>query len=760
MADYSKVGLLAVREDGRVLLCRKGRGTSKLILPGGCVEPGENSAECLARELREELGEVTVRDLHYVGTYQDRAAHDDPAVAKTVRIELYQGRIEGVPVASSEIVELVWFGPESGLERLSPILRDKILPDLTARGILAWDVTKAASHGRLPAPVELLAPAKDPDCGRAAIEHGADAVYIGAAQFGARENAANTLEDVAALVDYAHQYWARTYVTVNTLLDDHELPQAVRLIEELYGLGIDGLILQDTGLLECDLPPLPLIASTQMHNHTPEKVAFLEQVGFQRAILARELSVEDIRAVRAAAPRIELECFVHGALCVGFSGQCYLSYAIGGRSGNRGQCAQPCRRIYTLVDAKGRVLMRDRHLLCLRDLNLSDHLHELLDAGVTAFKIEGRLKDRAYVANVTAYYRARLDAIFAEQPGTWRRSSSGTSKTEFAPDLNKTFNRGYTDYFIEGRAERVGAPDTPKMIGEYAGKVIGVRGSKVTMETLLELHPGDGLCFFDAEHKLRGTLVNAVEGNVIVPEKTEGLETGVELYRNHDHAFLKQLDRSRTERRIGVNLALSGTLSGLRLQAEDEDGNTAEFTLDGPFEPAAKPGQALDNLRRQLARTGDTIFACTNVALDLPQTPFIPVAAINALRRGTLERLTAARSAARPRETGGVMRNDAPYPEKQLSYPGNVLNRRAEQFYRRHGVEKIEPAAESGVDLRGQRVMTSRYCIKHQFGWCPRERSRERLAEPLFLIDEDGCRFELEFDCAACQMNVYFGAKR
>ena len=308
-------------------------------------------------------------------------------------------------------------------------------------------------------PVELLAPARDLECGIAAIDCGADAVYIGAPRFGARSAAGNAPEDIAALVRHAHKFWARVYVTLNTLLLDDELEPARRLAWQLHEIGVDGLIIQDAGLLECDLPPMPLIASTQMHNHTPERVAFLEHAGFRRAILARELTLDEIRAIRAAAPAIELECFVHGALCVCFSGQCLLSYALGGRSGNRGQCAQPCRRAYTLVDAEGRTLASDSHLLSLHDLNLSDRLPDLLAAGVTSFKIEGRLKDRTYVANVVAFYRERLDEAMRAATG-FERSSSGTSSPGFEPDLAKTFNRGFTTYFLDGRAEAVGSPET------------------------------------------------------------------------------------------------------------------------------------------------------------------------------------------------------------------------------------------------------------------------------------------------------------
>jgi len=607
-------------------------------------------------------------------------------------------------------------------------------------------------------PVELLAPARDLECGIAAIDCGADAVYIGAPRFGARAAAGNTTEDIAALVRHAHKFWARVYVTLNTLLHDDELEPACRLAWQLHETGVDGLIIQDTGLLECDLPPLPLIASTQMHNHTPERVAFLEQAGLRRAILARELTLDEIRAIRKAAPAIELECFVHGALCVCFSGRCLLSYALGGRSGNRGQCAQPCRRAYTLVDAEGRTLASDQHLLSLRDLNLSDRLPDLLAAGVTSFKIEGRLKDRAYVANVVSFYRAHLDETMRGATG-FERSSSGTSSPGFEPDLAKTFNRGFTTYFLDGRGQSVGSPETPKMagekvgrvmrLGEAAGRVAGVAPDSFTIDGDTELHPGDGLAFFGTDGRLRGTVVNAVRGRAVFPQKIEGIEPGTVIHRNHDHEFLSQVTGARPERRIAVTMSLRPGPSGPVLAARDEDGNRAEVPL-GPAAVADKPEAALETLRRQTAKTGDTEFICMRVDIDCDPIPFLPVAALNALRRDVLARLSAARESNRPRQEGRIVPNESPYPVRELSYLGNVLNAKAEAFYRRHGVERIEPAAESGLDLAGRRLMTTRYCIREQLGLCG-----AGIAEPLSLIDDEGRRLELRFDCESCAMEVY-----
>ncbi len=600
--------------------------------------------------------------------------------------------------------------------------------------------------------IELLAPARDAECGRAAIYCGADAVYVGANRFGARENAGNTLDDIAALVREAHLYWARVYVTINTLLREDEIPLAKTLAWQLHELGVDGLIIQDAGLLEVELPPLPLIASTQMHNNTPEKVAFLEAVGFQRAILARELDLNQIRAIRNAAKHIELECFIHGALCVCYSGQCYLSYAIGGRSGNRGQCAQPCRKRYTLVDANGQVLERGKHLLSLRDLSHSENLEELIEAGITSFKIEGRLKDKAYVANSVAWYRAKLDALL-EKTGRCK-SSSGTPHIGFTPDIAKTFHRGYSDYFLHGRKGKIGALDTPKMMGELLGPVVKVQGNKITLDTKAALHSGDGICFLNVQGELQGTTVNEAAGNVIVPDKPEGISVGTVLYRNRDHIFLTQLNKSRLERRIPVSLTLSRVGETLTLLAYDEDDVCASVSMDHAKLPAEKPDVARDTITRQLSKTGQTPFQCHSVDVNVSEVGFLPQSVLNGLRRDVLEALTEARRAQHPRVEGGVLKNDVPYPETTLSYRGNVLNQYAKAFYRRHGVQEIEPAAESGLDMTGRVVMTTRYCLKHELGLCPRENKAARVAEPLVLLDDEGDRLELRFQCGQCQMEV------
>ncbi len=609
---------------------------------------------------------------------------------------------------------------------------------------------------------ELLAPARDLACGRAAIDAGADAVYIGAPRFGARSRAGNDLDDISALVAYAHFYWARVYVTVNTLLYDDELADATAMIHDLHAIGVDAIIVQDAGLLECDLPPIPLIASTQMHNTTPERVRFLERIGFRRAILARELTLDEIRAIRKATKRIELEVFVHGALCVSYSGQCTMSYAVGGRSGNRGECAQPCRRSYSLIDAQGHILDRDHHLLSLRDMNRLTDLGMLLDAGVTSFKIEGRLKDAGYVTNVVSAYRQALDGLLPSRG--LGRSSSGISRWAVSPDIDKTFNRGFTPYFLHGRERSPGAIDTPKMVGEFIGVVATVDSRHFTMSTDVELHNGDGLAFFGEDGTLAGTVVNGARRKnrtlLVIPNTMHAIRAGARIYRNHDHDFLRRIEETRPERTIGVHFALQEAGGGLALRVEDEDGIDATARLSGEQAVARKPEQAEETARTQLAKTGGTPYRCTSIALAWSRPYFLTFSALNELRREVLERLTAAREAHRPVMSGTVEANDATYPEQALTFRGNVLNEKAASFYRRHGVMTIEPAAESGLDMRGRVVMTTRYCIKEELGWCPRTGAAPEHPEPLYLIDDRGHSYELRFRCSpdedACGMDVVY----
>ena len=601
--------------------------------------------------------------------------------------------------------------------------------------------------------IELLAPAGTCEIGRAAINCGADAVYIGAPRFGAREAAGNSLADIENLCAYAHRYWARVYGAVNTILTDAELEDARRLIWRLYDAGADAVIIQDMGLLEVDLPPLPLFASTQLHNATAEKVAFLEKVGFSRVILARELNLGEIRTI-GKSTSLELECFVHGALCVSYSGQCSVSYAIGGRSGNRGQCAQPCRRPYRLQDSAGATLREPAHFLCLKDLNLSEDLAALIDAGITSFKIEGRLKDLAYVANVVSHYRRRLDRLL---DGTrLQKSSSGTAAPGFEPDLHKTFNRGYTRYFLSGAADRCSSMETPAFRGELLGTVTRVAADHVEIPAAAELHNGDGICFFNARGQLQGANINTVQGKKIFPAKMAGMQKGVTVYRNYDHHFMQQLKECPARRHIAVELCLAETPDGFVLSASDEDGITSRAEVAAQKQPAEKPRQAAATIEKQLSKLGDTDFTCRQVKIDMPQLYFLPVSMLNKLRRAVIGRLAGAREQARLKVRGGALINDTAYPEKHLSYQGNVLNQKAAAFYRRHGVEQIEPAAESGLDLHGRCVMTAKYCLRHELGCCLKQKARGNLPDDLYLVDEKGRRFELRFDCTGCVMEIYY----
>jgi putative protease len=530
------------------------------------------------------------------------------------------------------------------------------------------------------------------------------------------------------------------------------------LIHDLASAGIDGVIIQDVGLLEMDLPDIPLIASTQMHNHTPERVAFLEAVGFSRVILARELSLAQIAAIRLQTS-VDLECFVHGALCVGYSGQCYMSHAIGGRSANRGACAQPCRRRYSLRDGSGKIVAKDAHLLSLKDLNLSSHLDDLLSAGITSFKIEGRLKDQAYVTNVVGYYRKRLDAILNNHG--MRPASSGACRVDFTPDPEKTFNRGFTTFFMAGRDLDMAALKTPKSLGRRMGTVSSLGKDYFNIHNENEpFHAGDGICFFDASGRLQGTPVNLVDGDRVYPDKLDGIGTGVVIYRNHDHLFLKHLAKSCPQRKIEVRITLMETPAGFLLRVVDEDGVRAEAILDMERQPAEKPEMVRAGMEKQLQKLGATDFVCVEFVVLMDQPYFIPVQALNELRRKAVANLMDARERLRPSpiekigQAGKIEKNTVPFPEKRLSYLGNVLNQQAAAFYHRHGVTEIEPAPESGMDMAGKTVMISKYCIRHQLGFCLRDPAAPKLVEPLVLVDENNLEFEIRTQCDVCEMEI------
>ncbi|MBI5743960.1 MAG: U32 family peptidase [Elusimicrobia bacterium] len=596
--------------------------------------------------------------------------------------------------------------------------------------------------------LELLAPAKDLRTGIDAIDAGADAVYIGAERFGARISAGNTAGDIDKLAAYAHRYRAKVYAAMNTILSDSELPGAVKLARRLWEGGIDGLIVQDMGLLEAGLPPVPLIASTQAHNATPEKVLFLEKAGFKRVILARELTLEQVKAIRAVTT-VELEFFVHGALCVCYSGQCYLSYFAGGRSGNRGECAQPCRKLYTLKDAAGETLSAGKHLLSLKDLNLSRRLGNLAAAGVTSFKIEGRLKDRDYVRNVVSAYRRELDKLM-EKKG-YARPSLGKSFAGFEPDLNKTFNRGYTEYFLDGNPSNITAPDSPKFVGEALGPATEVKNGSFRLREAAKLHPGDGISYFDRTGVLAGSLVNGVMEGRVRADNLKGMDNGTLIYRNLDKEFLKAIERGAPRRKFALRLEFSDYEGGFTLKASDERGASAEVKWRGQKAKAEKPEAALETIKKQLSKLGETDYYLAGLELKLSKAYFMPVAALNDLRREALAALEAALPAAPPREEAVLTPNDFPYPQETLDFNANVFNARAAAFYRRHGVKEITRAAEAGADLAGKPLMTTKFCLRRQLGLCKKGKD----VEPLYLEDGEGHRFRLEFDCAACVMKLY-----
>ncbi len=607
-----------------------------------------------------------------------------------------------------------------------------------------------------PQKIELLAPARDRAAGIAAINCGADAVYIGAEAFSARQEAGNSVSDIEALAAYAHRYWSRVYVALNTILRDDELPGAVTLINRLYQAGIDGLIIQDAGLLECDLPPLALIASTQMDNSSVEQVRFLEQVGFQRVILARELGLEEIRAIRRETS-VELECFVHGALCVGRSGRCYLSYAAGGRSGNRGCCAQPCRLRYHLQDKTGRAVGHDRYLLSLKDLNRSRCLGDLLQAGITSLKIEGRLKNTGYVMNVVAYYRRELDRVL--DGCAFARSSSGTSDPGFTPDPAKSFNRGFTDFFITPDS-RIASLDSPKSRGEMIGKVTACRNDSFALDGAAGLSPGDGICFFDADGRLQGTRIRTAGKGRVFPERMTGIRAGTRIYRNLDRAFQKALRQARPARTIAVACSFTETPDGFILNGRDQDGVCAQACIESPKKPARQAERALSTCAGQLAKFGGTEFRCKNLEIQLARPWFIPVAALNSLRRDFIDSLRSERARLRPRITGGALKNSVPYYQTCLSFETNVLNEKARAFYLRHGVKDIARAAETGPVRPGTIVMRSRYCLRRELGLCGKALEREGFEEPLFLTGPEGAACRLEFDCTACEMRLIWPGRQ
>ena len=586
-------------------------------------------------------------------------------------------------------------------------------------------------------PIELLSPAKDLNCGIEAINHGADAVYIGAPKFGARSAAGNSLDDIRELCEYAHLYGARIYVTLNTILKEEELEEAERMIWDLWRVGTDALIIQDMGITRLNLPPIPLHASTQTDNRTPEKVRFLEAAGFTQVVLARELSLNEIRRT-SEATTVPLEVFVHGALCVSYSGQCYLSAALSGRSANRGECAQYCRLPYTMVDATGTEIVSNKHLLSLKDMNRSDQLEALLDAGVSSLKIEGRLKDAGYVKNITAYYRKKLDAVLSRRP-EYRRASAGRSTYTFEPVAEKSFNRGFTPFLLEGRT---------------VGMVKEIKGNSFTVAGLKQLNNGDGLVFFNRKGELEGFRVNRVEANRVFPLDMPQLTPKTPLYRNFDQAFDKLLAKPSAERKLSVEIEFLDNPFGFTLCMEDETG--ARIMLTEPFAKELARREQQDNIRTQLSKLGNTPFEASKVVVGLSENWFVPSSLLADMRRRGVEKLLEARRARYPRETVKRVQPSVsiPFPERQLTYLGNVANGKARSFYQDHGVEQIDPAFELSP-RKDVPLMFTKHCLRYSMGWCPTyQKDKSPYKEPYYLLYKD-TRLRLQFDCKHCQMLVF-----
>lgn len=601
--------------------------------------------------------------------------------------------------------------------------------------------------------IELLAPARNLECGIEAINHGADAVYIGAPKFGARSAAGNSLADIATLVEYAHLFNVRIYVTVNTILKDSELSETEEMIWQLYNAGVDALIVQDMGITQLNLPPIPLHASTQMDNRTVEKVRFLSNAGFRQVVLARELSLDEIRKIHEACPDVALEVFVHGALCVSYSGQCYVSEACFGRSANRGECAQFCRLPFSMVDEDGKVIVRNKHLLSLKDLNQSSILESLLDAGATSLKIEGRLKDVTYVKNVTAAYRQKLDEIFCRRK-EYVRSSSGDTVLDFTPQLEKSFNRGFTHYFLHGRTPDIASFNTPKSLGEEMGTMKEQYKKYVTVSGVKPFHNGDGACFIDEQGCLQGFRINKVEGNKLFPAGAiPRIKPKTPIYRNYDQDFEKLLTRKSAERKIGVDWILSETAFGFALTVSDEDKNSVTLSFPVETKEKARTSQH-DNLCSQLKKMGNTPFRTRSVVIQCSEEWFIPSSLISDWRRLATDRLVALRRINFRRELQVWKPTNHSYPTSSLTYLGNVMNGKAEKFYQEHGVCNIAPAYEKQAPDNAT-LMFCRHCLRYSMGWCPTyQRVRSPYREPYYLVSNDGKRFRLEFDCKRCQMKV------
>ena len=612
--------------------------------------------------------------------------------------------------------------------------------------------------------IELLAPAKNLESGKAAIVSGADAVYIGADKFGARVAAGNSIEDIRQLAGFAHLYFAKVYATVNTLVEEHELAEVKELCISLIDAGVDALIIQDPAILMLGLPPVAFHASTQMHNHTLHRVKFLEDIGFKRVVLARELTLDEIKAI-SNSTTVELEAFIHGSLCVSYSGRCYLSEHIGKRSANRGECAQPCRNRYDLVTKSGKVVVKGKHLLSLHDLNLSDHIEELIESGVTTFKIEGRLKEVDYVKNVTSHYRKVIDEILIRHPHL-KRSSSGKTATSYVPDLLKSFNRGFTKYFTQGRSDKVSNHSSPKA----TGKIIGTCTKVLNNDIQLKAHPdnaysdsiysvinnGDGLCWYDAEGNLTGTRVNKVNPNYLSLNSTAGLKPGTLIMRNYDKAFANAISLADSSKRtVDISIAVYEDEKGFRLSSLDEDGIKTSIDFQAEKIIARSSDTGYERFKAQMQKSGNTIFNITGIAIDITSDLFIPISVVNEMRRKLLDAALESRKKRYDEITASqkLVKASTEHSDNVIVYPSDTLTKRenitnslSEAFYARHGYLKSEK--KSNI------LMTTKMCIKYELGLCHKYNSENgNITETLYLRNKDGA-LRLDFNCHDCVMHV------
>ncbi|PMG50104.1 U32 family peptidase [Shewanella sp. 10N.286.52.B9] len=612
--------------------------------------------------------------------------------------------------------------------------------------------------------LELLAPAKNADYGIEAIRHGADAVYIGGPAFGARHNAGNSVEDIARLAEFAHRYHAQVFVALNTILMDDEIAKAQALIWELYEAGVDALIIQDMGLLQLDLPPIALHASTQMDNRTPEKAVFLEQVGFSQVVLARELNLPQIKEI-AASTQLKLEYFVHGALCVSYSGLCNISHAFSNRSANRGECSQMCRLPCDLSTRDGEVLAENQHLLSLKDNNQTENLEALIDAGVTSFKVEGRLKDISYLKNVTAHYRQQLDAII-DRRSDLESMSHGRSEFTFTPDPEKSFNRGKTDYFINQRTEQIEHFSSPKYIGEKVGVITSVGRDFIKVDSskagkAVEFNNGDGLCFFIdgyqkqrlSDNKTKGLRVNRADGNTLyLTDVSKDLKVGVELFRNFDHQFDALLSKDSASRNIAVDMVLADTPQGISLTISDKHAHSVTVELEWAKEPAKDYAKADASLRTQLGKLGNSDYQLQQLTIECANRWFFPASVINGLRRDAIAAFDDARVKGYQRPQRAEHDKSARFPQKYLSFLSNVANDKSREFYEQHGVVQIEDTYEKNKLLTDAPLMVTKHCLRYSFNLCPKEVEGIK-ADPMVLdIGKD--RLKLVFDCLKCEMMI------